>query len=25
LPEHLALAIENGSEEYLQWIDESVT
>ena len=25
LPEHLALAIENGSEEYLKWIDASVT
>ena len=24
LPEHLALAIENGTDEYLQWIDESV-
>ena len=24
LPEHVALAIENGSEAYLQWIDDSV-
>lgn len=25
LPEHVALAIEHGSDAYLQWIDESVT
>jgi|SRR5215469_10815328 len=24
LPEHIALAIDEGSEEYLQWIDEAV-
>ena len=25
LPEHIVLAIEHGSEEYLKWMDESVT
>ena len=25
LPEHVGIAIEYGSEEYLEWIDESVT
>jgi uncharacterized protein involved in tolerance to divalent cations len=24
LPEHLVVAIEQGSEEYLKWIDNSV-